>query len=280
MTYKCFHLSIEDHVAHLVLSRPEKRNSMIPEFWEELPQAIRRLDASGVVRAIVISSLGPHFSSGMDLAAFEHEELGIAGDSNSSVTHGAKFYSGAKRLQSSFSVLEQCRVPVIAAVQGGCIGGAVDMVTACDMRYATEDAYFSVYETKIGMTAYVGTFPRLVKLIPEGIARELAYTGRAFAATEARAHGLVNAIYADQQVMLEKVIEVARQIAANAPLAVYGCKRLINYSRDHSTADTLDYAAIWNASMLQKTEIQEALQAKTESRDPEFSNLPVDSSES
>lgn len=280
MTYKCFQLSIEDHVAHLVLSRPEKRNSMIPEFWDELPQAIRRLDASGVVRAIVISSLGPHFSSGMDLAAFEHGELGIASDENSSVTHGAKFYSGAKKLQASFSVLEQCRVPVIAAVQGGCIGGAVDMVTACDMRYATEDAYFSVYETKIGMTADVGTFPRLAKLVPEGIARELAYTGRSFSASEAQTHGLVNSVCSDQAAMLEKAMEVARQIAANAPLAVYGCKRLINYSRDHSTADTLDYAAIWNASMLQKTEIQEALQAKAESRDPAFADLPAGSSES
>ena len=277
MPYKCFQVNVADQVAHIVLSRPEKRNSMIPEFWQELPQAIRELDEGGGNRVIVISSTGPHFSSGMDLAAFENADPTSTNQTAkaSDLHHGIRFYEGAQRLQASFTALEHCRIPVIAAIQGACIGGAVDMVTACDMRYAVDDAYFSVFETNIGMTADVGTFPRLIKLIPEGIARELAYTGRKFSAEEAEKHGLVNRVFRSHESMMEEVLTIARQIASQAPLAVYGCKRLINYSRDHSTADTLDYAAIWNASMLQKSEIQEALAARAESRHGNFVDLPA-----
>jgi len=165
-------------------------------------------------------------------------------------------------------------LPVLAAIQGGCIGGAMDMVTACDMRYATSDAFFTIFEINIGMTADVGTFPRLVKLIPEGIVRELAYTGRRMPADEARQAGLVNAVYPDQVSLLDGVMEVAAEIARKAPLAVYGSKRMINYSRDHSTADGLDYIRTWNASMLQREEVAEAMQAGKEQREGDFAELP------
>ena len=177
-------------------------------------------------------------------------------------------------MQRSLSCLEECRIPVLAAVQGGCIGGGVDMVSACDMRYATEDAYFTIFEINIGMTADVGTFPRLCKLIPEGIVRELAYTGRRMSAAEAKQIGLVNRVYADQDAMLEGVFDLAGEIASKPPLAVYGCKRMINYARDHSTADGLDYIAIWNASFLQGAEMQEAMLANQQKRPGEFVDLP------
>ena len=163
---------------------------------------------------------------------------------------------------------------MLVAIQGGCIGGGMDFITACDIRYATEDAFFTVFEVKIGMTADVGTFPRLVKLIPEGIVRELAYTGRRMSAAEAHQAGLVNRVFADQDTMLEAVLEVANEIAANAPLAVYGSKRMINYSRDHSTADSLDYIGIWNASFLQTDEMVEAITANKEQRAGDFAALP------
>ena len=177
-------------------------------------------------------------------------------------------------MQATFSALENCRIPVIAAIQGGCIGAGVDMVTACDMRYATEDAFFSVEEINIGMTADVGTFPRLVKLIPEGIVREMCYTGRRMPAGDAQSAGLVNRVYDDQQTMLTEVLAIAAEIAAKAPLAVHGCKRMINYSRDHTTADSLDYVGIWNASMFQPEEIMEAITARAQKRPGNFVDLP------
>ncbi len=163
---------------------------------------------------------------------------------------------------------------MLAAIQGGCIGGGVDLVTACDMRYATRDAFVTVFEINIGMTADVGTFPRLYKLIPEGVARELAYTGRRMSAEEAERIGLVNRVFEDQKTLLEEVMAIARDIASKPPLAIHGCKRMANYSRDHSTADGLDYISIWNASMLQHEEIMEAMQANAEKRAGRFADLP------
>jgi enoyl-CoA hydratase len=278
MGHRCFEVAVDEKVAHIRLCRPDKRNSMIPEFWNELPEIIRDIDGNARARAIVISSTGPHFCSGLDIKAFAPDASG--GDSDPEArrrarrVHGASFYDNVRRMQASLSCLEQCRVPVLAAIQGGCIGGGVDLVTACDMRYASEDAFVTIFETNIGMTADVGTFPRLVKLIPEGIVRELAYTGRRMAAQEARDVGLVNRVYSDQAAMLDGVMEIAREIASKAPLAVYGCKRMINYSRDHSTADGLDYVGIWNASMLQPDEMAEAMLANAQKRAGDFVDLP------
>jgi enoyl-CoA hydratase len=165
-------------------------------------------------------------------------------------------------------------VPVLAAIQGGAIGGGVDFITACDMRYMTQDSFLTIFEINIGMTADVGTFPRLCKLIPEGVVKELAFTGRRMHATEAKNLGLVNQIFEDHEALIAGVMDIAKQIASKAPLAIYGTKRIINYARDHSTADGLDYIGIWNASMLQHDEIQEAMQAAGEERVGDFVDLP------
>ena len=272
MSYQCFTVSFEQHVAHIQLSRPQKRNAMSPEFWDELPAIIRDIDANVKARAIVISSTGPHFTAGIDIGAFLNQ--GDEGTDKDQADHGVRFHQSARLMQETFSVLENCRMPVLAAIQGGCIGGGVDLTTACDMRYTTEDAFFSVHETNIAMTADVGTFPRLVNLVPEGIAREMAFTGNPLSAAEALRYGLVNRVYPNQETMLTEVIKIAQQIAKQAPLAVYGCKRMINYARDHSTADTLDYVITWNASMLNVDEIGEAMLAKSEKRVANFTDLP------
>ncbi len=278
MSYKCFTVDINNNIASVILNRPEKRNSMSPDFWRELPLIIKDIDQGAKARVIVLSSTGPHFSSGLDVSAFAGGGQQSPADAETMQTRklqaAAAFYDNVLHMQDAFNCIESCRVPVLAAIQGGCIGGGVDLVTACDIRYATENAFVTIFETNIGMTADVGTFPRLVKLIPEGYVREMAYTGRRVSAEEAKSMGLINRVYKDQETMLAAVMEIAGEIASKAPLAVYGCKRMINYARDHTTADGLDYISIWNASMLKIEEIQEAMLANSESRPGDFVSLP------
>ncbi len=269
--YTCFDIELDDGVATVTLNRGEQLNTMVPAFWDELPALVRELDGSGGARVMVLASTGRHFSAGMDLAVF-----GDRPDEDLKAGPGrlrANFRSNLLHLQETFSVLEKARMPVLAAIQGGCIGGAVDMVTACDMRYATEDAFFCIQEINLGMTADVGTLQRLPKLIPEGVCRELAYTGRRMPAAEAKAVGLVNDVFKDHEALLDGVGEVARQIAGQSPLAVWGSKEMITYARDHSTADSLDHIATWQAGMFQPADMVEAFAAKGEGREPNFDDL-------
>ncbi len=271
MTYACFSVALADHIAHVRLNRPEKANSMIPEFWRELPDAIDRISADGEARVIVISSEGRHFTAGMDISVFM--QGGLDGDAGNPQISAEAFRHKVRTLQNTFSCLERARQPVLAAIQGGAIGAGVDLATACDCRYASADAFFAVQETAIGMTADVGTFPRLVRLIPEGWARQMAYTAERLPAAKAKEIGLVNEVFPSQEALLDGVMAIARQIAAHSPLAVAGCKAMANYARDHSTADALDYVAVWNAGMLRPEDIKESFIAKGEKRAPEFASL-------
>ena len=269
--YTCFDIQLDDGVATVTMNRGEQLNTMVPAFWEELPTLVRELDATGGTRAIVLASTGRHFSAGMDLAVF-----GERPDGDSKAGPGrlrANMRANVLHLQETFSVLEKARMPVLAAIQGGCIGGAVDMVTACDMRYATEDAFFCIQEINIGMTADVGTLQRLPKLIPEGVCRELAYTGRRMPAAEAKAVGLVNEVFADHEALLDGVLGIARTIASKSPLAIYGSKEMITYTRDHSTVDSLNHIATWQSGMFQPSEMLESFTARAEKRDGEFEDL-------
>ncbi len=271
----CFDLEVTDKVAHLRLNRPDELNSMIPAFWTELPQLVRELDADGSTRVLVISSTGRHFSAGMDLSVFTSGG-GIEGGGAEPAETGrlrARLRQTALMLQDSFSALEQSRMPVLAAVHGGVVGGAVDMVTAADCRYATDDAFFVIQEINIGMTADVGTLQRLPKLIPEGVAREYAYTGRRMTAARAKEVGLVNEVYPTQAEMLTDVLGIAAEIASKSPLAVWGSKEMITYARDHSTADALNYIATWQTGMFQPADMMESFAAKGEQRDPSFDDL-------
>jgi enoyl-CoA hydratase len=274
MSYECFTVDIRDQVAHVTLSRPEAFNSMTRAFWKELPEIVRRIDDSAAARAIVLSSTGKHFTAGMDLSVF------TSGPDTSGKEVGrvrASLMQTVLRLQQTFSCLDQARIPVLAAVQGGCIGGGVDMVSACDMRFATKDAFFCIQEINLGMTADVGTFPRLAHVMPQGIVRELAYTGRRFQAEEARACGFVNALFDTQEQLLEAVTGIAVDITKRSPLAVWGSKEMLNYGRDHSIDDALRHIAVWQTGMFQPTDMQEAFAAKSEKRDPNYADLlPVD----
>jgi len=244
---------------------------MVPAFWDEMPTLVRELDATGSARAMVLASTGRHFCAGMDLAVFSSG--GGGGPSAELGRVRANLRSNVLHLQETFNCLEKARMPVLAAIQGGCIGGAVDMVTACDMRYATEDAFFCIQEINIGMTADVGTLQRLPKLIPEGVCRELAYTGRRMPADEAKAVGLVNEVFPDHEALLAGVQAVAAEIASKSPLAIWGTKEMVRYARDHSTADALDHIATWQAGMFHPADMVESFTAKAEDRDPEFEDL-------
>jgi enoyl-CoA hydratase len=273
VSYSCFDVSLSDQIAHIQLSRPEAYNSMVPEFWRELPEIVRTLDDAGEARAIVLSSTGKHFTAGMDLAVFTSPGSSATDREGELGRRRANLRREILRLQETFSCLDRARMPVLAAVQGGCIGGGVDMISACDMRYCSEDAFFCIQEVNIGMTADVGTFPRLPQLIPQGVVRELAYTGRRLTAREALDVGLVNRVYPTHEALVEGVLGVAREIAERSPLAVWGSKEMLNYARDHSIADGLDYIATWQTGMFQPADMLEAFKAKSESRKPSYPDL-------
>ncbi len=273
--YDCFDLNITDGVAHLQMNRPDELNTMNPSFWNELPEIIKDIDHNARARAVVLSSTGRHFSAGMDLAVFTGGGgLDTAGGAKETGRQRSSLWMVVQHLQDAFTSFENARMPVLAAIQGGCIGGAVDMVSAADMRYCTADAFFCIQEINIGMTADVGTLQRLPKIIPEGIARELAYTGDRMPAEKALACGLVNEVYDDSETMLTAVMGIAARIASHSPLAIWGTKESINYTRDHSTADSLRMIAGWQSGMFQGRDMMEEFSAKSEKRDPEFDEIP------
>jgi enoyl-CoA hydratase len=281
MASTCFDVETKDKIAHVRLNRPDALNTMTREFWSELPEIINRISDEAAARVIVLSSTGRHFTAGMDIGVFTGGGMGMGGQpegggGQTSVEMGrqrANVRLAVLHLQETFSCLEKARMPVIAAVQGGCIGGGIDMISACDMRYATADAFFCIQEINIGITADVGTLQRLPKIIPEGIAREMAFTGMRMPAQRAREVGLVNDIFEDHEALMKGVTEIAATIAERSPLAIWGSKEMINYTRDHSVADSLNYIATWQTGMFQPTDLLESFTAKGEKRDPVYDDL-------
>ena len=268
-----FDVTESDHIAHIVLNRPDELNTMTPEFWRDLPKIVDEISDRGSSRVIVVSSTGKHFCAGMDISVFT--DGGLQDDADVEMGRArANFRYQVLHLQDTFTAFERARMPVLAALQGGVVGGAVDMVTAADCRYATEDAWFCIEEINIGMTADVGTLQRLPKLIPEGVVREMAYTGERMPAARAKEVGLVNEVFADQSTMLNAVMGIAERIASRSPLAVHGTKEMINYTRDHSVEDSLRYMATWQTGMFQPADLMESFGARMEDRDPTYDDLP------
>lgn len=257
-------------VARLSMNRPEKANGMTPDFWTELPRLLAEMDADESVRAVILSGEGRHFTGGMDLAAFGsiaalfEQEPGRA---------AYALRNKIMQLQDAFTAIERARFPVIAAIHGACIGGGIDMISACDMRLATNDAYFSIEEINIGMTADVGTLQRLPKIISPAIAAELAYTGRRFSAEEAHGFGLLSRLCETREQLMSETLALSEQISSKSPLAIAGVKRNLAYSRDHGVADGLDYMATWNAGMLRAEDLMNAVHASMAKKQAVFSDL-------
>ena len=257
-------------IAHLIMNRPDKANGMTPDFWADLPRILDELGQDETVRCAVISGAGKHFSGGMDLSAFG----GIMEQMSQEPGRAAlALRETILRLQDTFNAIERARFPVIAAIHGACIGGAIDLITACDMRIASAEAFFAIEEIHIGMAADVGTLQRLPKLIAPAIAAELAYTGRRFDAGEAKAIGLISEVVNDTAAVGGRAMEMAEDVSRKSPLAIAGIKRNLAYSRDHSVADGLEYIAAWNSGMLRPEDLMKAVQAKMVKKEAEFADL-------
>ena len=275
MNYESFKYSSEEGIGHLVLNKGEDLNKMTMNFWYELPKILDEIDRDASLRVLILSSTGKHFCAGMDLKNF-----GTLGNDSEKKTNvpdkariGENLYRVAKELQDMLSKLEKLRIPVLAGIQGGCIGGGLDLVTAADMRFASKDAFFCIQEINIGMAADIGTLQRLPRVIPEGKVRELAYTGRRMPAEEALEAGLVNKVYESHEEMVAGIKEMATVIASKSPLAVYGTKAILNFSRDHTIAEGLEYNALWSGAMLPQEDMTEAMMSNMEKRDPEFKDM-------
>ncbi len=265
-----FELDHDGAVAHLRLNRPERMNTMAPAFFPALRDAVQALSDDAAARVLVISSTGQHFSAGMALETF-------AGDGPLLDTSSARarltFQEGLRRLMNCFDVLDSVRFPVLCAIQGGCIGGALDLAAACDMRYCTEDAFFCIQEINVGMAADLGVLQRLPRLMPAGMVRELAYTGERLSAPRALSLGLVNAVLPDASGMLDHVMARARSIAAKSPLAIATSKLALNHARDHGTAAALQQMTLLQSAVFDTAEMAEAIAAWKSKREAQFADL-------
>lgn len=270
MELETLSLTVESGVATVTLTRGTQLNTMNAAFWTDMPKAFAAIDADPSVRAVVVASTGKHFTAGLDLG-WAGTTLAAPGTDPGRAREA--FRRHVHTLQETFSCIDRARVPVIACVQGGCIGGGVDLVTACDLRVGTMDCFFTVQEINIAIVADVGTLQRIPHLLPQGLVRELAYTGRRFTADEAKHWGFLNRVEADHAGALASAHALAAEIAAKSPLAITGIKAVLNHGRDATIAQGLDYVATWNAGMLQGRDLAEAMTAQRERHAASFADL-------
>ena len=257
------------HVLHVKLNRPKKLNAMNSQFWEDFRECFYKVAADPSVRAVVVSGNGRIFTTGLDL-------MGNSMPTGGSKDAGRKAFHIRRHvmhLQETFTAMERCPQPVIAAMHGACIGGGIDLATACDIRYASPECWFSIKEVDIGLAADVGTLQRIQKVVGNtGLVKELAFTARKFEAAEALSFGFLTRVY-PQETLLAKAVEQAKAIAAKSPLAIAGTKVSLNFARDHTVADGLEQIAAWNGSALQTGDVIKAAQASFKKKNAEFAKL-------
>jgi enoyl-CoA hydratase len=270
--YTTIRVERRGHVAEVVLATPDRLNAMSIKFFHEMKRAFAEIDADHGVRVAIVRAEGRMFTAGLDLKEAANGVLGGGGNGAgaSAASRNYSLYRTIKDLQACFSAIADCRKPVVAAIHGKCIGGGVDLVTACDIRVCSADASFSIYETKIAIVADVGTLQRITPIVGKGMAREMAMTGRFVDAERALQCGLVTEVHADHDALLTGARAMADEIAANSPLAVQGVKAVLAYSDEHSVAEGLEYVAQWNSSFVQSNDVTEAVSAFVEKRRPVF----------
>lgn len=267
--YECFAVSVENSVAHLQLNRPDKANSLTRAFWRELPEAVSRLSHSGQVRALVISAQGKVFCGGLDMQMFSTAKEFHA----SNPQEREVLQVNLQRMQDALNALERARFPVIAAVQGACIGGGFDLIAACDLVFASQAASFRIEETNVGMMADLGVLQRLPRLIPAGVARYLALTGDTLQVDEAHRLGLLAKVFATPEELLAGAFDAARKIAERPPIAINGIKRAMLYSRDHGVYESLQHTVLLQSSILSGQDILRSVGARKSGTPAEFADL-------
>lgn len=264
-----------EFITHVELHRPDKLNAMNKAFWREMVECFSEIDENPDCRVVVVSGAGRIFTAGIDLVDMASDVLQSDGEDTARISWNLK--KKIANYQETFTVIEKCSKPVVVAVHGACIGGGVDLITACDIRLCTQDAWFQVKEVDIGLAADVGTLQRLPKVIgSSSLVNELALTARKMFADEAKSSGLVSRVFADKEAMMTGALEMAGQIAGRSPVAVQGTKINLIYSRDHSVTEGLNYMATWNMSMLQTQDVMKSAQAAMEKKSPKtvvFSKL-------
>lgn len=269
-TFTTLRKVIAGSVAEIVLNRPAALNAMNARFFEEIHTVFQEVEKDPNVNCAVLWAEGRMFTAGLDLK--EAASLFTNDNCRSKAEQSAELYKHIKQLQQAFDIIRQNRKPTIAAIHGQCIGGGIDLVSACDIRLSTEDATFSIAETKMAIVADLGTLQRISRIVGTGIAREMAFTSNPINAQRALSCGLVNNVFQDKEKLLEGARHMAQTIANNSPLVVQGTKQVLNYSEEHSTADSLEYVALWNTSFLQSDDLTEAATSFFTKAPPKFRN--------
>ncbi len=259
----CFRIDADPAtgIAELVLSRPDRMNTMAPAFFPALRDAVQALDDAGATRVLIVRGEGKHFSAGMALDTFAPDGAMQAMLDTGSARKRLAFQTQLRRLLACFDVLDAARFPIVCGVQGACVGGALDLAAACDFRVCAADAFFTVQEIHIGMAADLGVLQRLQRLLPQGLARELAYTGDRLGAERALATGFVNAVLPDADALLAHARKLAAAIAGKSPLAIAASKVALNHARDHSTADALQQMTLLQSAVFDIDEMALAIAA-------------------
>ena len=271
LNHKLITSQVTNGIANITLNRPKKGNAFNMLMWKELMEVFQAVNNDSTAKVAILQGSSSHFSTGMDLEVFV-EMNAMAGKEKcegrkrEALSHIIQFY------QDCISSPERAAVPVIAAIHGGCIGGAIDLITACDMRYCTADTTFSIKETDLAIVADIGTLQRLPKLIGDSQTRELAYTGRDFKGKEAEELGLVLKCFPSKDEMLDHVSKVAAQIASKSPLTIRGIKKTCLYTRDHSVIESLEQVKALNASQLYSNDLLTAMMAYMKKTSPNYND--------
>lgn len=268
--YESFKVEIKDHVASVAFNRPQKANSLHAQAWKEMQTIFEDMDQDPEVRVVILSGEGKHFCAGIDLSLLMN--LNAYNDIKDEGRKRELIRKFILQLQDNISSIEKCRKPVLAAIHNGCLGGGVDIVSACDMRYCTTESYFCIKEVDMGLVADIGTLQRLPKIIPSAMAAEMAYTGRNVYGPEAKEIGLVNQCYQDKEMMMENIQDIANTIAEKSPLVIRGTKHIIQYTRDHTVHDSLQYMATYNAAYLMSDDLKESFEATIQKRKPVYND--------
>ncbi|MDX1468130.1 MAG: crotonase/enoyl-CoA hydratase family protein [Acidimicrobiia bacterium] len=266
MGYEHVEVEKHGHVGTVWLNRPEKKNALSADMWADIPRAVGELDDDDSIRAMILAARGSAFCVGIDLAMLGAlQQLG-----GSTAETNRKLYHEIKELQETASAFAATAKPVVAAIQGWCLGAGMDLVTACDLRLASEDAVFSIRETRMGLVADTGVLQRLPAIVGAGITAELAYTGEDFDARWAAEKGLVNALFQDAEAVQVAAFETAEKIAYHSPLVTQGIKRVLAAADGRTVEEALDHVAQWNASFLISNDLLEAINSFMEKRDPNY----------